>query len=269
MTAKYKRFLIGFSVLTALAGFVTVVGYHFGSKPYHDVIFETNTLLVLLFIFFVSRHVTSRNPYMKSGIMLLLLNQIYDIAEEFPSIGRWADQHELTHTLIEDGTLQMAYLLIAFGITRLVRRMRRNALTDELTGLYNRKALFSITRCQFDLIYIDLDGLKEVNDTHGHASGDLTIIRFAHAIRACLQPSDDAFRIGGDEFVIVVGHNEGAQFIDRLKLELGEETILFSFGIEASTPNTLKENLIKTDRAMYAMKHRQRQKSSDTSKASN
>ncbi|MFW7522829.1 hypothetical protein ACODM8_01640 [Vibrio ostreicida] len=50
MTAKYKRFLIGFSVLTALAGFVTVVGYHFGSKPYHDVIFETNTLLVLLFI---------------------------------------------------------------------------------------------------------------------------------------------------------------------------------------------------------------------------
>jgi GGDEF domain-containing protein len=71
---------------------------------------------------------------------------------------------------------------------------------------------------------------------------------------ASVSPTDKAFRIGGDEFVIVVGPGEGEAFIDRIKKDLVEEQILFSYGIEASTPETLKENLIKTDKAMYEVK---------------
>ncbi|KJY94178.1 GGDEF domain-containing protein [Vibrio neptunius] len=258
MIVKYKRFLSGFCVLSGLAILVTTISYQTNPESYSDLLFEANTLFVLLFIYFVSRELYRSNTFIKLGLILLIVNQGYDIITEIPAFDQWADNNEFTHILIEDGGVQIAYLLIAFGVTQLFRQMSEHAYTDDLTGLFNRKKLFSIARKKFDLIYIDLDGLKQINDTQGHASGDLTIIRFAQAVNAAVSPTDKAFRIGGDEFVIVVGPGEGEAFIDRIKQELIEEQILFSYGIEASTPETLKENLIKTDKAMYEMKHSQR-----------
>ncbi|MCG9597479.1 GGDEF domain-containing protein [Vibrio sp. Isolate25] len=260
MIVRYKRFLSGFCVLSALAILVTAISYQTHPESYSDLLFETNTLLVLLFIYSVSREIYRNNNFLKWGLILLIADQAYDILTEIPALDRWADNNEFTHTLIEDGGIQIAYLLIAFGVTQLFRQMNEHAYTDELTGLFNRKKLFSIDRKQFDLIYIDLDGLKQINDTHGHASGDLTIIRFAQAVNASVNPTDKAFRIGGDEFVIVVGPGEGEALIERIKEELIEEEILFSYGIESSTPETLKENLIKTDKAMYEMKNSQRKR---------
>ncbi|USD31214.1 MULTISPECIES: GGDEF domain-containing protein [Vibrio] len=260
MIVRYKRFLSGFCVLSGLAILVTAISYQTHPESYSDLLFETNTLLVLLFIYSVSRGIYRNNNFLKWGLILLIADQAYDILTEIPALDRWADNNEFTHTLIEDGGIQIAYLLIAFGVTQLFRQMNEHAYTDELTGLFNRKKLFSIDRKRFDLIYIDLDGLKQINDTHGHASGDLTIIRFAQAVNASVNPTDKAFRIGGDEFVIVVGPGEGEAFIERIKEELIKEEILFSYGIESSTPETLKENLIKTDKAMYEMKNSQRKR---------
>ncbi|NOH63254.1 GGDEF domain-containing protein [Vibrio sp. RE88] len=260
MIVRYKRFLTGFCVLSGLAILVTTISYQTNPESYSDLLFEANTLFVLLFIYSISRELYRSNTFLKWGLILLVFNQAYDILTEIPVLDQWTDNNEFTHTLIEDGGIQIAYLLIAFGVTQLFRQMGEHAYTDELTGLFNRKKLFSIARQQFDLIYIDLDGLKQINDTHGHASGDLTIIRFAQAVNASVNPTDKAFRIGGDEFVIVVGPGEGEAFIDRIKQDLIEEQVLFSYGIEASTPETLKENLIKTDKAMYEMKNSQRKR---------
>ncbi len=93
-------------------------------------------------------------------------------------------------------------------------QLRMLSLTDELTGLYNRRGLFALGEHTLRIarrrarglgvIYVDVDGLKAVNDRFGHAQGDETLRTVADLIRASARESDVAGRVGGDEFVILV-----------------------------------------------------------------
>jgi diguanylate cyclase (GGDEF)-like protein/PAS domain S-box-containing protein len=92
------------------------------------------------------------------------------------------------------------------------RRLRHLAFHDKLTGLGNRD-LFNEDMQAFlrdsildggrkaALLFLDLDGFKHVNDTHGHSAGDELLVETARRIRVCLRDSDSAYRFGGDEFV--------------------------------------------------------------------
>lgn len=94
--------------------------------------------------------------------------------------------------------------------------LREAALTDPLTRLGNRRALedaldLGLTEARvhhsgLSLILLDLDGLKAVNDREGHDRGDALLAGFANALRLTFRGEDALFRIGGDEFVIVVKH---------------------------------------------------------------
>jgi diguanylate cyclase (GGDEF)-like protein len=97
---------------------------------------------------------------------------------------------------------------------RLFKEIERLALTDQLTGLYNRRKLMEtleneVERAQrynrpLSLIMVDLDDLKAVNDTHGHAAGDEVIQIVAGAIQDHVRRVDLPTRIGGDEFLILL-----------------------------------------------------------------
>jgi diguanylate cyclase (GGDEF)-like protein len=90
-------------------------------------------------------------------------------------------------------------------------QMKRLAFLDALTGLPNRRAAevqFATYRAiaervgsSLTVVVWDLDLLKQVNDSQGHAAGDAYIVDFATALRSCLRAGDSAFRVGGDEFV--------------------------------------------------------------------
>jgi len=109
-----------------------------------------------------------------------------------------------------------------------LKKLQLNAVTDPLTGLYNRR-LFSesfekeLNRARryvqpLALVILDLHRFKEVNDKHGHPRGDEVLRAAAATLRKALRTSDSAFRIGGDEFVILlsqVGHPEDAVCIAR------------------------------------------------------
>ncbi len=92
-------------------------------------------------------------------------------------------------------------------------RLERLATTDELTGLLNRRQALVKTREFVDLaarykvplscLVCDLDHFKQINDTHGHAAGDLTLARTAQAITHAIRSTDVAARIGGEEFLVV------------------------------------------------------------------
>src|SRR5436190_1717902 len=109
-----------------------------------------------------------------------------------------------------------------------------------LTGLSNRRALQldlvrEIARAdrygrQFSLMVVDLDGLKQVNDLEGHAAGDDRLRALASALHQVLRVGDAAYRIGGDEFVVLLPETteERVQFVVQRALEHGAPT--FSWG---------------------------------------
>ncbi len=99
--------------------------------------------------------------------------------------------------LMEDVTLQRVH----------IREMDQMALTDVLTGLYNRRYFYKYLSEQSDrlwiLLYMDLDGFKSVNDTFGHHQGDQILIRVANLLNAIF-PNGRTIRLGGDEFAVLL-----------------------------------------------------------------
>src|SRR5574344_1319232 len=123
-------------------------------------------------------------------------------------------------------------------IAQALRKIREMSLTDDLTQTYNRRhALFSLrewfSRCKrygshFALIYIDLNGFKQVNDLFGHQAGGMFLCSVVAAVRKVLRESDMLFRMGGDEFMIVCPNTEkeGANIcVDRMSHEVSKIAI--------------------------------------------
>ena len=105
---------------------------------------------------------------------------------------------------------------IAVGIenARLLEKTRALSVTDEMTGLYNRRRFYEVVevemsrtqRCgqPFSIVILDLDGFKEYNDRLGHTAGDAILRSVAETLETSLRKTDTAFRYGGDEFAIML-----------------------------------------------------------------
>ncbi|WP_456381346.1 oxygen-binding di-iron domain-containing protein [Hydrogenimonas sp.] len=109
------------------------------------------------------------------------------------------------------------------------------AITDKLTGLFNRHYLEDAAITELikakrhgypvSFLYLDIDFFKKINDTYGHDVGDRILTRFAHLITANLRESDMAFRLGGEEFLIVLPHtgrNDAFRMAERLRKTVHE-----------------------------------------------
>ena len=143
-------------------------------------------------------------------------------------------------------------------------RLRHEATHDTLTGLPNRRAFRRRLAREIDsgeglaLVLCDMDNLKTVNDTHGHEAGDRALQTLARALRSELRRSDEAYRVGGDEFAVVL---PGAARLDaeRVMRRL-RDRIEASFGIAVHTPGDDPDRLIlRADRALYETKRRRGQ----------
>jgi diguanylate cyclase (GGDEF)-like protein len=119
-------------------------------------------------------------------------------------------------------TLSLLVIMIRLALTwrenaQLLRTSREEALTDSLTGLGNRRALtvelerrLSRTPVEpFVLALFDLDGFKHYNDSFGHPAGDALLIRLARDLTDCLGDAGGAYRMGGDEFCVLVDCEAG------------------------------------------------------------
>ena len=152
-------------------------------------------------------------------------------------------------------------------------QLKRLAFQDPLTGLSNRQlfndrlahALAGPCGTAVDVLLLDLDDFKEVNDVHGHHAGDQMLIEVGRRLRACVRPSDVVARLGGDEFVVLlVGSLDADAAAERIVESLGvpvwlDGTMLrpsLSLGLASigEGADDASELLRRADIAMYAAK---------------
>ncbi len=182
----------------------------------------------------------------------------------------WADNELLLlHTVADQ-------LAVAVNQAHLFAQMQQQALTDSLTGCYNRRSfelqlerdLHMATRMRqpLSLIMLDFDNFKDINDQAGHETGDVALRLLAEALRCELRAVDTAARFGGDEFVVILPQatTEGAVIVaERLRkrveqLEVpGFGRVTSSFGVatfptHASSRDSL---VVAADRALYDSKN--------------
>ncbi len=153
------------------------------------------------------------------------------------------------------------------------------SLTDELTGLYNRRRFLVLTdqylklsartKKKLSLLFIDMDNLKWINDHHGHNEGDQALKDFANILKKTFRESDIVARIGGDEFVVLLeSKDENCEIVltrldENIKHYNAKKSRHYDLSISVGTtqfdpehPISIDELLSKADALMYAQKRR-------------
>jgi diguanylate cyclase (GGDEF)-like protein len=165
----------------------------------------------------------------------------------------------------------------SLDVGRRLQRAEAGSLRDPLTGLFNRRqydAMLAIElayakrhHTPFALAIVDLDHFKSVNDGFGHQGGDLVLCHFADLLRKNLRTEDHAFRVGGEEFALLLrGTDEygAAHTLTRLRellgavpVAIGEQscTVRFSAGVVTADGLVSADELMrKADQALYVAK---------------
>ena len=175
------------------------------------------------------------------------------------------------------------YAAIAIQNVRAVERIQELTITDDCTGLFNSRHLFSVTESElersrrfnlpFSLIFIDLDHFKRVNDLYGHLTGSRLLAEIARTIKHNVRGIDSAFRYGGDEFIVLLpqtSKDAALEVTQRLLHSLRDTRYLLSEGLElrmmasfgiASYPedgSSIQEIIGAADEMMYLVKNSSR-----------
>lgn len=164
--------------------------------------------------------------------------------------------------------------VVASAAIALSRRFEVDSRTDALTGAGNRRAfddalgaaITSACRQHYSLslVMVDIDGMKDINDSEGHQAGDDALVKFTHAIAASLRQEDHVYRAGGDEFAIIMPYcaaNHPAASMERIQMQGAPA---FSWGVSSFPEDgVVASSLIAAaDAAMYRRKPWLRRRSS-------
>ena len=199
------------------------------------------------------------NQAVRSLVGLVLVSSVYLIYQ----------QHMLSklRNQLADQTNSLA------KVESLASEVYKLAALDQLTGLYNRRSgeqrlSQEMSRAQrhgrpLTVLLMDLDGLKQVNDKHGHAAGDTLLKGFADRLQRAIRGSDLAVRLGGDEFMALLPECRAEEVrhvlarIEGLEFEFNDEKISLHFSrgwTDYKAGETPQELLNRADQELYANK---------------
>jgi len=247
----------------------------------NDAIFRVNQHLNILNNQ-VLLSLTAKNDFYNSKHKELLT----ELFNELSSIYVAAD---MKHQTIQSQVLTFASILVVTVVTllillywlyRTIEGHRTAGITDPLTGLYNRKKLFenlselipshTLSNKKLAFLFIDLDGFKNVNDTHGHDIGDKLLQQLSARLMSSVRKQDSIYRIGGDEFIILVQELQALEYAESIAENLLKKCnkpyrlnnvncqVTLSIGVSLFPDHTKEANkLLKyADEAMYSSKRK-------------
>ena len=197
---------------------------------------------------------------------------IYPLRSDNKTIGYiWAGNFAAEKTLMIKETLGLTAFILSAEIAndQNIRKMKIMSSTDLLTGVYNRNAMNNrisedvngtrIIKKPFGVFFIDVNGLKTINDTQGHIAGDNLLKDVASALKELDNSKMEIYRVGGDEFLIILPETTPAEFL-RLENELKANCerpnrAHFAVGSCHSDENDdVRKAMQKADARMYEVK---------------
>ena len=214
---------------------------------------------------------------------VVILTALDDETNALEAVRKGAQDYLVKGTVDVDGKMLSRVLRYAIERNQMQMTLRGLSLIDELTGLYNRRGFLTLAAQQIALshrakrtlilLFADLDGLKQINDTFGHQAGDQTLLNTAEILKEAFRSSDIIARIGGDEFAILALEAQEetvgvltARLLDRLKLynaqALTRYPLSLSFGVAVYSPQhhqkTLEQLMVQADAMLYTHKREKR-----------
>lgn len=184
------------------------------------------------------------------------------------------------------GTCSMLFMnnrklnLLEEALIKANEKIRILSLTDEFTGIYNRRGFFTLAEQHLKIInrmakgmglfFVDIDGLKLINDTLGHQEGDMAIIDTVNILKNTFRESDIIARMGGDEFAIsAIGTYESdikilaTRLQENVKSHNGKNARSYNLSISVGVmwcdhknPRSVEELLLQADKLMYQQKQK-------------
>ena len=204
---------------------------------------------------------------------------IFNLSSDTFNLGKIiiSKNNDFTETDIKVLEEQLCFLIQPLKNSICHYQVLQASLRDSLTDLLNRSSLNSTLQremklskrhnTQLAVMMLDIDNFKLINDIHGHLAGDAVLIKIATIILESIRETDIAFRIGGEEFLIVLSDSDtiGTQKLaERLRVHVEKSTVLFnkkpikftvSLGISYFEAKDTQDELIsRADKAMYTAK---------------
>jgi len=200
---------------------------------------------------------------------------IYTLDKPFGIFAVFSSRNELADSETDFLSMYTGQIELAITIADLFEQVKEQAVTDGLTGLYNRRYFEEylkkeFTRAErihlpFSIIGLDLDFLKKINDTYGHSYGDIAIKTIADILKSNARSIDTAARMGGEEFNIILPGvtSEGASIaaerirkaIEKIEIEtIGHITASIGVATYPEHADNIEALLELADQAMYLSK---------------
>jgi diguanylate cyclase (GGDEF)-like protein len=195
------------------------------------------------------------------------------------------NKFELMHFFVKTSNEKLTALSKNVAeLKRVERELQGSLLTDELTGLYNRRGLLTLGEHQVRLarrqqngvhmLFADVDNLKTINDTFGHSAGDAVLRGTAKILKDTYRETDVVARVGGDEFVVLAlatSPSDAEKTIARLEKNLacfnsegnGGCHLSVSYGLSSCGPKSyhpLDELISRADKAMCEQKKKKKER---------
>lgn len=220
-----------------------------------------------------------------ANMALLTTKKLSDISKDGIFLMNEVNKNPLLtlglYYVVPRSLLATCFYAVCKNVYRIVGKMMENAVRaktlaamDDMTGMYNRNKLLDVVNSdtykdmQVAIIYWDINRLKYVNDTFGHLSGDFLIVKIAESIKQVCGEQAEAFRYGGDEFIMIIkdGTADLAEEIiakwKKVVVEIDDTSefpISASVGYAVGQGEDMRTIIGKADKKMYANKGQRRE----------